>query len=47
MPNNRNNGGGNRGKSKRGLASADERTRQRVAREGGLASGEARRNNSQ
>lgn len=41
-----NRGGGNRGKSRRGLASADERTRQRVAREGGIASGAARRGGS-
>jgi hypothetical protein len=40
-----NNSGGNK-KSIRGLASADERTRMRVAREGGIASGKARRKNS-
>ena len=45
MPNN-NRGANNRGKSNRGLASADERTRQRVAREGGIASGKARRASS-
>ena len=38
MPNNRNSGRKNgNGKSKRGLASADEATRQRVASEGGKA----------
>jgi hypothetical protein len=33
-------------KQKRGLAAADERTRQRVARAGGKASGRSRRNES-
>jgi hypothetical protein len=33
------NQGGNRGKSERGLASADQETKERVAREGGKASG--------
>jgi hypothetical protein len=43
MANNR--GRNSRGKSNRRLASADEKTRKRVAREGGIASGVARRNN--
>jgi hypothetical protein len=42
--NNRKNQGENR--SKRGLASASKETRARVASEGGRASGEARRENS-
>jgi hypothetical protein len=33
-----------RGKSQRGLAAASQKTRERVSREGGKASGEARRN---
>lgn len=37
----------NQDNSKRGLASADEETRERVAREGGKASGEARRNDDE
>lgn len=44
MPNSNRGSNGSR-KSNRGLASASERTRKRVAREGGLASGESRRNN--
>jgi len=41
---NRGNSGG-RGKSERGLASADKETRERVSREGGKASGGGGRDN--